>query len=150
MAVAAIENPQPPKHFYGPESYTAGSGEPGVTFGDPVQAYNTTFTFQEHTYTFTNYSFVFNISYSPAYCYGDSKLNVSDLDTIATCIPRGKFVWSLSSLLVQIVLSMQVVWIFGVVVEGAKYAGSSGPPRICLVRSGRFWAPKPALTLMHS
>lgn len=79
----------------------------------PGQAYNTTFTFQDHNYTFTNFSFTFNESYSPAYCYGGAKLDVANLNTITICVPGAKFVWGLSSLLVTIVLAMQVVWIFG-------------------------------------
>ena len=97
---AALVTPDPEIKPYGPV-YAGG------------QAYNTTFPFQGHNYTFTNFTFKFNESYSPAYCYGGVKLKVTNLDIITICVPGTNFVWGLSSLLVKIVLAMQVVWIFG-------------------------------------
>lgn len=36
-----------------------------------------------------------------------------DLKTIAQCLPQSHFVWGFSSLLLYVVCSLQIVWIFG-------------------------------------
>ncbi len=101
-------NPQPNQTFYGP---VIPGGIPGGN--EPQQAYNSSFTFKGKTYNFTDYTFAYDSSYKAAYCYDNKTVGTDDLGNIIQCVPLQYFVWGLSSLVVIIVLSLQVVWIVG-------------------------------------
>lgn len=73
--------------------------------------YTTNVTWHGHTYVFQNYEFSRGIDYNLRYCY-NGKLVDSELNSAAQCITEPFFVWGFSSLLLQIILYLQIVWTF--------------------------------------
>lgn len=75
-----------------------------------LATFTTNATINNHTYIFHNYDFTPD-AYQGWYCYNNK--TIEDLPALAKCLPESFFVWGFSSLLVYIVISLQIVWFFG-------------------------------------
>ena len=73
--------------------------------------YTTNITWHNHTYVFNNTEFSSYVDYNLGYCY-NGKPVATLLDKAQQCVPKSYFVWGFSSLLLEIILYLQIVWTF--------------------------------------
>ena len=101
----------PPEPIY---QYTNTSRLPDEDSGNVAVVggnYTTNVTIVGQVYQFKNWYFEQGEAFLASYCYNNQTL--PDLPSMAECLPETYYVWGLSSLLLYIVLSLQMAWIFG-------------------------------------
>ncbi|KAL8795150.1 MAG: hypothetical protein Q9195_002305 [Heterodermia aff. obscurata] len=70
--------------------------------------YTTNITWHNHTYVFNNSEFT---TYDIGFCY-NGKPTMAVFNNGQRCLPETYFVWGFSSLLLEIILYLQIVWTF--------------------------------------
>lgn len=83
----------------------------GLNVQQVLSNYTSNVTIEGRVYVFKNWRFRLGEAYVASYCHNNQTL--PDLSGLAECLPETYFVWGLSSLLLEIVLCLQIVWIFG-------------------------------------
>lgn len=102
----------PPEPVYQHNSYNSSRLPHEGLEGDAVWTnFTTNVTIAGQIYVFKNSLFFPGEAYEASYCNNNQTL--PDLPSMAECLPESYYVWGLSSLLLYIVLTLQISWIFG-------------------------------------